>query len=284
MERNPTLAQWRLARQLRQLRGDRKFNDVVKALRTSGGSLARWETPGDRGAVPGPAALERLCQVYEATERFEELMELRRQARRPDYWQPYDLERSYRTYANVEAQASVVEMFHSQLVPGLVQTEAYARAVIEATLRPNSDVDREVEVRKERQAVLESERPPHLKLVIAEGALRQQVGPPAVMAEQVRRLITLSGDGAVSLRVLPFSAGAHPGMRRTSFVILRVEEEELEAVYIEGQDSSRFSSEQEEIADYSSVFEHLQAVSTEEGKATRSLLESIAQVHEQREE
>src|SRR5690606_41174916 len=89
------------------------------------------------------AALERLCQVYEAMDRFDELLELRSQARKPDRWQPYDLERSYRTYANVEADASSIETFQSQLVPGIVQTEAYARAVIEATLRPNSDVDRE---------------------------------------------------------------------------------------------------------------------------------------------
>src|SRR5690606_5464723 len=249
--------------------------------RTSGGSLARWETPGDRGAVPGPAALERLCQVYEAMDRFDELLELRSQARKPDRWQPYDLERSYRTYANVEADASSIETFQSQLVPGIVQTEAYARAVIEATLRPNSDVDREVEVRKERQAAFEGERTTAFKMVIAEGVLRQQVGSAAVMAEQVEKLLDLSERKGVSVRVLPYSAGAHPGMRRSAFVILRVEAEDLAAVYIEGQNSSQFSSDQDEVAEYSSVFEQVQAASTEEGRATRALLERILQEHRQ---
>ena len=78
MDRNPTLAQWQLAQELRRLRGDRKFSEVVKAARTTGGSLARWETPGDRGAVPGPAALERLLQIYGAEDQLERLLSFER--------------------------------------------------------------------------------------------------------------------------------------------------------------------------------------------------------------
>lgn len=158
---------------------------------------------------------------------------------------------------------------------------ACSRAVIAATLWPESDVDREIEVRKERQTVLEGDRCPALNMVIAEGALRQQVGSPAVMAEQVQKLIELSEQGGATVRVLPFSAGSHPGMRYSAFVMLRIEEFELEAVYIEGQRPSQFSSAPEEVADYSSVFGRLSGAATAEGKETRSLLQLIAQHHEQ---
>src|SRR5690606_12251817 len=245
--------------------------------RTSGGSLARWETPGDRGAVPGPAALERLCQVYEAMDRFDELLELRSQARKPDRWQPYDLERSYRTYANVEADASSIETFQSQLVPGIMQREAYGMAVIEATLRTNSDVDREVEVRKERQAAFEGERTTAFKMVIAEGVLRQQVGSAAVMAEQVEKLLDLSERKGVSVRVLPYSAGAHPGMRRSAFVILRGDAEEHDAVCIEGLNYSLDALVDDVVADAYAAVEYGHAGSTGEGRATRALLERILQ-------
>ncbi|CAM3616448.1 helix-turn-helix transcriptional regulator [Nocardiopsis gilva] len=266
------------------MRGDRKFNEVVKAARTTGGSLARWETPGDRGAVPGPAALERLCQLYGAEERFDELLELRRQARQPDRWQPYELERSYRTYANIEAQASSIDNYQSQLIPGIVQTEAYARAVIEATLHPASEVEREVRVRLERQELMRSPERPELRMVITEGAIRQQVGPVGVMVEQLQRLIELSEQPDITVQVLPFSAGAHVAMTLPAFVILRVAQHGLAAVYTESRASSLFLTNQEDLDQYTAIFDRLRVAALDEGDPTHKLLESVLQVHRSRED
>lgn len=275
MSANPTLAQWQLAQELRALRGDRKFNDVVKAMRAAASSLARWETPGDGGAVPGAGTIERLLQIYEATDQLDRLLELRKQAREPDQWQPYDLERSYRSYANIEAQATSLEMYQSQLIPGLAQTEDYARAVIEATRRPESDVERELQVRLTRQEILKGSAPPDVWMIVTEAALRQQIGGPRLMADQVRHLMDLAQGARVTLQVLPFSAGAHAALTLTSFVVLRVEQHGLETVYLQGATQHQFLTNEENIAHYASIFNRLRASALDEGKATSRVLERV---------
>lgn len=265
------------------MRGDRKFNEVVKAVRTTGGSLARWETPGDRGSVPGPAAVERLLQIYGAEEHLERILALRKEARQPDRWQPFDLERSYRTYANIESQATSIESYQAQLVPGIAQTEAYARAVIEATLHPTSDVDREIEVRMERQNILKRADPPELWLIVTEGALRQQVGTPSTMADQVEHLIEMTQEPTATIQVLPFSAGAHVAMRIPAFVIMEIVPNGVTAVYSEGQTASMFFTAPEDLTEYRTLFNRLRAASLDEGRPTRSLLENIVQDHRREE-
>ena len=284
MERNPTLAQWQLAQELKRLRGDRKFSEVVQAIRTTGGSLARWETPGDRGVVPGPAAVERLMQVYGAEDQLERMLALRKEARQPDQWQPYDLERSYRTYANIESQATLIEYYASQIIPGIAQTEAYAKAIIKATLHASGDADRELAVRMERQQVLRQKSRPELWLIVTEGALRQQVGDPATMAGQVEHLIQLADEPDITLQVLPFSAGAHVAMRLAGFVVLHVSHHGLTAVYTEGQTASHFLTDQEDLEEYTSAFNRLRAAALDKGRQTRKLLERIAEDHRSKEE
>lgn len=284
MDRNPTLAQWQLAQELRRLRGDRKFNEVVKAARTTGGSLARWETPGDRGSVPGPAAVERLLQIYEAEEHLERILALRKEARQPDRWQPFDLERSYRTYANIESQATSIEYYASQIIPGIAQTENYSRAIIKATLHPSSDVERELQVRAERKRLLETREHPELWLIISEGALHQEVGSPSTMTEQVAHLLDLAHKPGVTLQVLPFRAGAHVAMRLSSFVVLHVSHHGLTAVYTEGQSSSLFLTDQEGLEEYAALFNRLRASALDEGGPTHKLLEHMVAMHKSRKE
>lgn len=281
MTGNPTLAQWQLAQELRRLRGERKFGDVVKDVRTAASSLSRWETPGDGGAVPGPAAIERLLTIYEAPEELDRLLALRKQAREPDKWQPYELERSYRSYANIEAQATSIEIYQSQLIPGLAQTEAYARAVIESTMRPNSDLDREVQVRLTRQEILTKDDPPNVWIIIAEAALHQRIGNAQIMAEQIDHLIDLATSPNVTLQVLPYSAGAHAALTLASFSVLRVEHHGLLTVYLQGPSSHMFMSSDENIEHYSDVFNRLRASSLDEGKPTVKMLNKITDEHRQ---
>lgn len=281
MTGNPTLAQWQLAQELRRLRGDRKFGDVVKAMRTAASSLSRWETPGDGGAVPGAAAIERLLTLYEAPRELDRLLALRKQAREPDKWQPYELERSYRSYANIEAQATSIEIYQSQLIPGLAQTEAYARAVIESTMRPTSDLDREVQVRLTRQEILAKETPPTVWIIVSEAALHQRIGSASLMVEQIRHLIELATSPNVTLQVLPYSAGAHAALTLASFSILRVEHHGLLTVYLQGPSSHMFMSSDENIEHYTDVFNRLRAAALDEGKPTVTMLQKIADTHRQ---
>jgi hypothetical protein len=281
MADNPTLAQWQLAQELRRLRGERKFGDVVKAMRTAPSSLSRWETPGDGGAVPGPSAIERLLNLYGAPEELDRLLALRKQAREPDRWQPYELERSYRSYANIEAQATSIEMYQSQLIPGLAQTEAYARAVIEATMRPDSDLDREVQVRLTRQEVLTKAAPPEVWIIVAEAALHQRIGGGELMAEQLDHLIALAALPNVTLQVLPYSAGAHAALTLASFSILRVDHHGLLTVYLQGPSSHMFMSSTENVDHYAGTFNRLRASALDDGKPTLQLLQGIAHGHRQ---
>ncbi|GAB2480951.1 DUF5753 domain-containing protein [Nocardiopsis aegyptia] len=281
MADNPTLAQWQLAQELRELRGDRKFGDVVKAMRTAANSLARWETPGDGGAVPGASAIERLLNLYEAPEQLDRLLALRKQAREPDRWQPYDLERSYRSYANIEAQATSVEMYQSQLIPGLAQTEDYARAVIRATMRPNSDLDREIQVRLTRQEVLKRPTPPNVWMIVAEAALRQRIGSAALMADQTEHLMEVAELPSVTLQVLPYSAGAHAALTLSSFSILQVEHHGLVTVYLQGPSSHMFMSSAENVEHYADIYNRLRAAALDDGTPTLALLERIAREHSQ---
>ena len=281
MTDNPTLAQWQLAQELRRFRGDQKFGDVVKAMRTAASSLARWETPGDGGAVPGAATIERLLTLYEAPEELERLLALRKQAREPDRWQPYELERSYRSYANIEAQATSIEMYQSQLVPGLAQTEAYARAVIEATRHPESNLDREVQVRLTRQEILAKDSPPSVWIIVAEAALRQRIGSGELMVEQLNHLMEMAALSNVTFQVLPYSAGAHAALTLASFSVLRVEHHGLVTVYLQGPSSHMFMSSEENIEHYSGTFNRLRASALDDGKPTMKLLQQITDEHRQ---
>jgi hypothetical protein len=284
MADNPTLAQWQLAQELRRLRGDRKFGDVVKAMRTAASSLARWETPGDGGAVPGVSAIERLLTLYDAPEELDRLLALRKQARESDRWQPYDLERSYRSYANIETQATSVEMYQSQLIPGLAQTEDYARAVIGATMRPDNDLDREIQVRLTRQEVLKRPAPPNVWMIVAEAALRQRIGSAALMAEQIEHLLELAELPSVTLQALPYSAGAHAALTLASFSILRVEHHGLVTVYLQGPSSPMFMSSAENVEHYTDVYNRLRAAALDDGNPTMALLKRIAREHSQEKE
>ncbi|MBB6119490.1 hypothetical protein FHS13_001439 [Nocardiopsis algeriensis] len=226
--------------------------------------------------------MERLLQIYGAEDQLERILALRKEARQPDRWQPYDLERSYRTYANIESQATSIESYQSQLIPGITQTEAYARAAIEATLHPTSDVNREIEVRLERQRVLSSKSPPEFWLIVTEGALSQQVGGAEVMAEQVEHLIDLSQEPNVTLQVLPFTAGAHVAIRIPAFVIMRIAQHGITTVYTEGQTASMFLTDQEDLDEYGTIFNRLRAASLDEGNPSREALKRIARYHRQR--
>jgi len=131
----------------------------------------------------------------------------------------------------------------------------------------------------ERQRVLSKPERPDLWLIIAEGALRQQVGTSQVMADQIDRLIELSQEPGITLQVLPFTAGAHVAMRLAGFVIMSIAQHGITTVYIEGQNSGMFFTDSEDLAEYGMIFNRLRAACLDEGRPTRTLLERIARDH-----
>jgi transcriptional regulator with XRE-family HTH domain len=180
-------------------------------------------------------------------------------------------------YPELEQDANQIWTYSSELVEGLFQTPDYAEAIVRAWLPDISGevLERSVHLRTRRQLLLERANPPKLRLVLNEAVIRRHVGGGAVMADQLRHLIALSEKEHISIQVLPFSAGAHPGMK-TGFTLLRFPEgfDDMDCVYLENENGGVWQEVLEHVARYSEVFEQLRsmALSHEE---TSALLASL---------
>ncbi|MBR8743954.1 XRE family transcriptional regulator [Nocardiopsis sp. MG754419] len=211
-------------------------------------------------------SLERLLTHYDVgAEETARLMDLRDVARTPGWWQGRDIGRPYGTFIGLEAAADEIYTYESQIIPGLLQTEEYAREVIRAVsaaerVRAEEVADR-VAVRMRRQKEWVARRSPHVCAIIAESALRSLVGGPSVMREQLARLLELSEvDDLFTLHVLPFEAGAHAAMEISAFTLIDVSDAGLTSVYIEGPTADIFMDDPDDVTTYRRVAEHLRKV------------------------
>lgn len=259
----PTVARWMLARELRRLRGDRSAAQVAKALRSQPSSLGRWESGGPDGQVPGVARLEKLLEVYEAdSEEAARLMSLRETARTPGWWQGHDVEKPYGTFIGLEEAAADVSAYEAQLIPGLLQTPDYTRAIVRAghapMRAPVEDISDRVAVRVKRQESWLSRRTPHMWAIIGEAAPRTLVGGADVMRNQLEHLLKLAEQQDVlTLQILPYATGAHAAMELPAFTILEVADVGLSSVYLEGPTMDIFMDDPKDVITYQRVFEHL---------------------------
>lgn len=180
-------------------------------------------------------------------------------------------------YPELEQDADQIWTYGSELIHGLLQTQDYAEAIVRAGFPDISDEElrRSVDLRAARQTLLDREEPPRLHLVLNEAVIRRQVGDAVVMAEQLRHLAELSELDHVTIQVLPFSAGAHPGMK-AGFTLLRFPEgfDDMDCVYLENNNGGVWQEVADHVAEYSATFDRQRsiALSPEE---TRTLLASL---------
>ena len=200
-----------------------------------------------------------LYGVGDGAER-EALLGLAREANTPGWWQVYAdiLPNWVEPYFGLEAAASFIREYELQFVPGLLQIEEYARAVIRLGNLPSEDeVDRRTKARMSRQEILDRENPPKMWAVLDEGALRRVIGGREVMRAQLVHLIGMCDHPAVTLQILPFSAGAHRAMGGP-FTILRYTEPDLrDVVYIEQLTSALYLDKPTEVDAYLEVMEEV---------------------------
>jgi transcriptional regulator with XRE-family HTH domain len=254
------------------------LDDAARILDCNRSKISRIET-GQRGVRPGEMR-ELLAAYGVESAQGDALVALARQAHQPGWWQSYShvLCEAYQDYLSLEARAIMVLTYEPQLVPGLLQTEDYARAVAEASLVTQGRAEQEefVRVRMGRQQVLRREPPVQLWAIVSEAALRQLVGSTEVMRAQLRHLLEVSGNlPHVSLQVLAFEAGAHaaPG---GPFAVLRfAEAPDLGVVYVEGLTGGVYLESGSEVGRYARGFEHLRA-SALPVSATARLIEQAA--------
>ena len=275
----PTVRLRRLAAELRSLRSAAGLtrDEVVERTGINVATMYRIEHARVR---PQTRTLRTLLDLYGVEKDHQaELVGLLRDARERGWLHAYqsELPEQYMTFIGFEGEAESEWNYESLFVPGLLQTEDYARALISGTLpfASRDEVERRVEVRMARREVLQNENPLELWGIIDEAVLRRQVGGPAVMRAQFRHILEASELPNITFQVIPFDGGAHPGMAG-SFIALQFAEEAIPAViYVESMAGELFLEHESDVRRYKLMFEHLRAVAASPD-VSRSLLASLA--------
>lgn len=257
---SPTVRRRRLGAELRRYReaAGLTIDHVAEQLGCSASKISRLET-GQTGSRPRDVR-DMLALYQIGAQELEDLMAVARETRQRGWWQPYG---SVLTgaYVGFEAAAELIRSFENQCVPGLMQTEDYARSVIRAGRWDSVDpheVENRVRVRMERAALLTQEDPVTFWCVVDEGVLLRQVGGRDVMRRQLEQMVAMAALCHVRLQVLPMTAGAHPGMDG-SFVLLRFPDDaDPDTVYVTMATGGVFQEKPEELLVYSTVFDRLQ--------------------------
>ncbi|MFF4710954.1 helix-turn-helix domain-containing protein [Streptomyces eurythermus] len=257
----------------------RKLGAELRALRTGAGltsgeaarlvgwhqsKVSRIET-GASGVKP--ADLRLLLDAYGVRDRhLRELLLIlagsEETGGRHRWWHAYRgvLPPTYRDFISLESQASAMRTLETTVVPGLLQTAEYARAVTRAAVKDLDEdrLDTLVEVRLARQDVLRSDPPLALSAVLDEAVLRREVGGPGVMARQRRRLMEAARLPQVRLQVLPFTAGAHIGLTGPFVIFSFPSTSDLDVVVLDQLTSSLYLERKEDLMAYSEAFSTLQ--------------------------
>lgn len=274
----PTVQRLVLGGHLRRLREEAFITteQAASAIRGSHSKISRMEHGRVGFKERDVGDLLTLYGITSGDER-EALLRLAREANTPGWWQGYSdiLPHWVEPYFGLEAAASFIRDWELQFVPGLLQTEAYARAIIRlGNATCEEDVVRRAEARLARQDILNRENPPRLWAVVDEAALRRSIGGRAVMREQVRHLIDMADHPAVTLQILPFHVGSHPAMGGP-FTILRYAEPDLrDVVYIEQLTSAIYLDKPVDVDSYLEVMEQL-CLQAEPAAETQKLLTEI---------
>jgi transcriptional regulator with XRE-family HTH domain len=254
--RSPTIRRRRLGVELRRHREAARvtIDMVAERLGCSTSKVSRIET-GHTSATPGDVSA--MMDIYGVSEAIKsELVQIAREARQKGWWHPFSTVLTG-AYVGLEAAARSVRTYESQVIPGLLQSEEYAIAVIRAAQSRDSDqeIEQRVRVRMERQSLLIQDDPIDLLVVLDEAVVSRPVGGDEVMRDQLARLITTARLPNVTLQILPFAAGAHAGMDGT-FAILEFEEEgDADVVFTENATGGLFLEKAEELSRYISIFE-----------------------------
>ena len=253
-----TVRQRELGRRLRELRYQRGLTveHVAGQLLCSATKVSRLETGMRR---PSLRDVRDLCALYHLDEPTStELMNLAREAREQGWWTQYaDL--SFEPYIGLEAEATAITCYSVYYVPGLLQTEEYARALIKAIapgIEPEA-CEQRVEVRLRRQQLLEQDNRPRYRVLLDEAVLHRRVGGAHVMYAQLTKILNAEEKAKAAIQVIPFDMGAHAA-QDSNFVLLEFGELSLSpVVYVEGLTGSRYIDREADVDRYRETVERL---------------------------
>jgi transcriptional regulator with XRE-family HTH domain len=253
-----TVRQRELGKRLRELRHQRDLTveDVAGRLLCSATKVSRLETGMRR---PSLRDVRDLCTLYDLDEQASaELMNLARGAREQGWWTRY-VDVSFEPYIGLETEATAITCYSMYDVPGLLQTEEYARALIKA-IAPEIGADvfeQRVEVRLRRQRLLEQDNRPCYRALLDEAVLHRRVGGAQVMYTQLGKILEAAEKGRVTVQIIPFDIGAY-GAQDSNFVLLEFGESSVSpVVYVEGMTGSRYIDREPDVGGYREAVEQL---------------------------
>jgi hypothetical protein len=255
-----------LGRQLQSLRekAEMSFDEAAAAILSSPFTIRRMERA--EGGLK-PLTVKSLLIAYGVTDprEIEAFLSLCREAARPGWWHSYGdvLPEWFRTFVGLEEAASLIRGYEPHWVPGLLQTQEYARASVRTGFprAPEEEVERRVKLRLARQQILDRPDPPHLWVVLDETALRRGAATAGAQAmrAQIDHLIEAAERPAVTLQILTFAAGMHPAAYGL-FYLLRFPDKDMpDLVYGESMTSSWYIDKPQEATAYLEVLDRVSA-------------------------
>jgi transcriptional regulator with XRE-family HTH domain len=238
-------------------------SEVAARMDCSASKISRIET----GRVPiAPRDARELARIYGlAPDRQEQLAQLARDARRTGWWEAYgDLLKPEQVwFLGLESAAARLRIFEVGVIPGLLQTTDYARAIIDAALLglPGPELSRLVQITGSRQSVLTRRSPATVAAIMDEAAIRRQVGGPQVMRAQLTHLLAVAHAPNVDLQILPFSAGAGPSAGRPFVLLSFADPADGDFAFVHGQVTSTCIDEPAGTGKYRQFFDRLSQMS-----------------------
>ena len=282
-----TVPRRQLGRYLRELRAGQRITVKTAAEKLEWSETKVWRIETGQTSLRSHD-VELMCRIYAAPpDLTEALMGLARETKAKGWWHAYGdvIPEGFDVYIGLEEAAAHLTAYQPELVPGLLQTEQYARTVITAD-NPGVDeeeIDRRVHVRIARQALVRrATAPPQLTVVLNEAILRRPVGGAQVMAAQLDSLAAAADLPNVALRVVPFTAGLHHGVMSGPFVILRFprngdgDDSEPATVYIDGFTGALYLDKPREVDRYAGAFDSIWSAALDE-PASRGLIRQAAE-------
>lgn len=278
---SPTVRRRRLGAELKKLREARRLSreEVAEVLEVSVSTVSRIET--GRGGIRAKD-LRQLLDLYDLsdTDARSSLEALARAGKVQGWWTRHagELRSAYSTFIGLESEATWLLDFEAITVPGLLQTESYARALLASALPAMTEdaIEPRVRVRMERQrARLDGAPPVNLWAIIDESVIHRQVGGADVMCEQLEHLVEVVRRPNITVQVLPYAAGAHSGVIG-SFVVLRFAEDP-DVAYIEGVAGDVYA-EGDDVGRFTLAFDGLRAAAASPSDSLRILAEALDQL------
>src|SRR6516225_3289178 len=275
---DPTVLKILLGAQLRRLRETAGISrdDAGYHIRASGSKISRLEL--GRVSFKERDVSDLLDLYHVSGEQKDQLVQLTREANATPWWQKYRevVPDWFQVYVGLEEAATLIRVYEVQFVPGLLQTEEYARAVVmqgAPGLEPE-EVDRRVALRMGRQKLFSKDNPPRLWAIVDEAALRRPMGGRDVLAAQIERLMDAVGEPNITLQIMPFRYGGHAA-EGGAFTIMRFPEADLpDMVYMEYLTGALYLDKPDEVERYAAVMERLSVAGTSPDR-TREILASM---------